>query len=397
MNIFYIPSWYPSANNPIYGTFVQEQIALLARLNPDWKLGVSTWGQGDPEHMLWVRDHVMNVGKVLNHGAFKSYSETHENLYHFHTPTLTWTRKVLHGNLHGLIQSNLKNMELFQRQVGKVNVLHAQATYPGALIAQALSEKYDIPYVVNIRMSPFPFPEFLDKKGHLKPIIAEPLKQANRLIATSYSLEKTLRGFGLDKVDVVHNPVDTDFFYPIDRKPEGLPLLSVGRMETQKGFDLLIRAAAQLGDDFKGTVRLGGEGTFKKEYQKLAQELGVADKFIWLGELSREQVRDEMQRCSFYTLPSRHETFGNVLLEAMACGKPVLATRCGGPEDIVTDEVGILIANENVDALTSGIQLMVKRFATFDSKQIHAVVTHRFSPEHFSKQVKALYTDLLVN
>jgi len=393
MNIFYIPSWYPSANNPIYGTFVQEQIALLARLNPDWQLGVSTWGQGDPNHMLWVRHHVKNVGKVCNHGAFKPHSEASDNLYHYHTPTLTWTRKVLKGNLEGLIRANAANLEQFRQQVGKVTMLHAQATYPGALIAQALSRKYSIPYVVSIRMSPFPFPEFLDKKGHLKPLIAESLEHANRLIATSHSLEKTLLRFGLDKVDVVHNPVDMDVFHPTGQKPDGLTLLSIGRMEAQKGFDLLIRAVAKLGTDFKGTVRLGGDGQFKADYQKLAEELSVKDKFVWLGELSRKQVQVEMQRCSFYVLPSRHETFGNVLLEAMACGKPVLATRCGGPADIVTDEVGMLIGNENVEALGKGIQEMVACFSSFDPSRIRANVVSRFSPDHFSKQMREIYSN----
>lgn len=394
MNIFNIPSWYPSARNPIYGTFVKEQIALLARLNPSWNLAVSTWGQGDPAHMLWAKDTVKNIAKIIHHQPARTLSERHENLYHFHTPTLTWTRKVLHGNLRGLIRANESNLKRFEQSVGKMDVIHAQATYPGALVAQALNRKFGIPYVVSIRMSPFPFSEFLDKKGNLKPFIAAPLAGANRLIATSHSLEKTLHSFGLEHVTVVHNPVDLDFFHPIVFTPKKLTLLTVGRMEKQKGFDLLIRAMAMLGTDFDGILRIGGDGRFLAEYQQLARSLGVADRIVWLGELSREQVRDEMQHCSFYVLPSRHETFGNVLLEAMACGKPVMATRCGGPEDILTDEVGLLIENENVEALAKGIQTMIK-LARFDSHHIRANVCARFSPEGFSNEMIRLYAKVI--
>jgi hypothetical protein len=88
MKIFYVPSWYPSKNNPIYGTFIKEQINLLGVNNPDWELGISTWGQGDPEYMLWVKDHLFNMLKIGNDGVAPFHKKINDNIELFFSPCL---------------------------------------------------------------------------------------------------------------------------------------------------------------------------------------------------------------------------------------------------------------------------------------------------------------------
>jgi glycosyltransferase involved in cell wall biosynthesis len=308
---------------------------------------------------------------------------------------LTWTRRIAHGNLKGLIKINEYNFDQFKSKVGSVDIIHAQATYPGALIAKYLSDKYQIPYVVTIRMSPFPFREFLNRDGTLQAWIETPLKGASQLIATSHSLKNTLQSYGLHKVTVVNNPVDTILFQPTNRLTHELQILSVGRLERQKGYDLLIQAIAQVKDTFNGKVRIGGDGSQGDSLHRLAKKLGVEDKFEWLGELTREQVLLEMEQCSFYVLSSRHETFGNVLLEAMACGKAVISTRCGGPLDIVNDQVGILCEPNDAGDLSVAIEKMINKYRDYSPENIRQHVLNNFSPEKFSKAMKKIYQDAI--
>ena len=397
MNIFTIPSWYPSHENPIYGTFVKEQIEMLSLENPDWNFGISLWGQGRPSHMLPIRDHFLNLGKFAQSRKFQAYSDQRKNVTHLYTPAVTWTRKIVDGNLAGIIRSNDKNLSFFKKNVGPVDIIHAQASSPAALVAQSLSEKYKIPYVVSIRMSPFPFDEFLTTSGRLRSLISKPLQNANALIATSSSLKKRMEFFGLSKVQVIHNPVDTDFFQPSNDQSDDLTILTVGRLEDQKGIDILLEAVALLGDRFLGKLRIGGEGSQKHIYQKLSHEKGIEDKIEWLGELTREQVRDEMHHCSFYVLPSRHETFGNVLPEAIACGKPVVATKCGGPQDIVTSKVGLLCEVENTEDLVRKISQMIEKRETFHANGLRKYVLDKFSSKTFSGQVEKLYSSLVAS
>ena len=101
-----------------------------------------------------------------------------------------------------------------------------------------------------------------------------------------------------------------------------------------------------------------------------------------------------MQRCSFYILPSRHETFGNVLVEAMACGKAVVATRCGGPEEILTKEVGLLCEKENTRDLAEKIKVMIHGHKNYSEYDVQHYVSTKFSLITFSDLLKNLYSSI---
>lgn len=388
MNVFIVPSWYPSASNPIYGTFNYEQARLLAQHRPGWNIGVSVWGQGDDRLLVYARK-LGSIRKLLTSHPMRAHYPM-DNLGEYFAPAFTWSRKIFKGNIKGIIKANELNLMVHIDRFGMPDVLSAQASYPAAIVAAVLSQRYAIPYTVTVRMSPFPFNEFLNANGSLKQIIARPLTNASALIATSTSLKTTLHHFGLHQVHVVNNPVDTGFFKPKPRK-EAYCLL-VGRMEEQKGVDLLLRAFASIESDLK--LRLAGEGSLCQEYKDLARHLDIEHKVEWLGELSREEVRNQMQGCSFYVLSSRHETFGNVLLEAMSCGKPVLATECGGPSDIVDERTGIL-CETSAEGLRSGLEIMLKKRAQFNSNEIRSYVESNFSPSVWAQNLESVFKSIL--
>ncbi len=385
MNIFIIPSWYPSKSNPIYGTFNREQANLLARNRSNWNIGVSRWGQGDSDFLLPVLS-ASSYFKVLK--THQPYIESIEpNFKEYFFPAFTWTRKFLNGNIRGIYKANEENLKCYSHDFGKPDLISVQATYPGALVAQQLSTKYQIPYVVTIRMSPFPFDEFINKDGTLKELIYSPLKNANGLIATSRSLKNRLNQFGFNQVSVQNNPIDTNFFTP--HEPNMVPsMLTIGRIEEQKGIDILLKAFSKINTPYR--LRIGGNGSKLSEFKRLATQLKIEKKVSWLGELSRDEVRSEMQKCSFYVLSSRHETFGNVVLEAMACGKPVVATRCGGPEEIVIPELGYL-ADINSNDLADKIEKMINTHSKFKSEVIREIAERNYSPEQWVAKLETIF------
>lgn len=389
MNIFIIPSWYPSGSNPIYGTFNHEQARLMAKYRPNWNVGVSTWGQGAESFLI----HATRLNSIPK--LFKKYQPTTNkilpNLTEYFAPAFSWTRKIKKGNIKGIIQANEANFLSYQKEYGTPNFISAQASYPASLAAQFLAEKYNIPYSVTIRMSPFPFDEFLENPNQLKPLIDHPLRSANTLIATSKSLKTRLEAFQFQKICVLNNPVDTAFFKP-QTSTENYTILTVGRMENQKGIDLLLKAFSQINDK-KWTLRIGGDGSLLEKYQSLAQELKIANQVEWLGQLSREQVLEEMQKCSFYMLSSRHETFGNVVVEAMACGKPVVATKCGGPNEIMSENTGIL-CDISVEGIQKGLEKMMQNHENYSSEKIREEAVQRFSPETWLNNLENIMSDL---
>ena len=135
-------------------------------------------------------------------------------------------------------------------------------------------------------------------------------------------------------------------------------LLGIGRHVPQKGFDVLLRAMALLRRGGRKDVDLvlAGDGPEKPALELLANELGVRDRVVFFGRCDRPTTASLFAGCELFVLPSRHEPFGIVNLEAMACGKPVVASRTGGvPEIVRHGETGWLVPPGDPAALAMGI------------------------------------------
>ena len=98
-----------------------------------------------------------------------------------------------------------------------------------------------------------------------------------------------------------------------------------------------------------------------------------------------------MQECNVFVLPSLHETFGIVLGEAMACGKPVISTRCGGPEYVVTPDTGVLVDVANPVALADAMEAFISGRHSYDPQLVRRSVTERFGEEAFLRNISSIY------
>lgn len=159
-------------------------------------------------------------------------------------------------------------------------------------------------------------------------------------------------------------------------------ILAVGRLDRQKGFDLLIRAFARSGCRKCGyRLVLLGEGPERSSLQRLSRELNVEDALEMPGVV--QDPERWMARAALFVLPSRYEGFPNVLLEAMGMGCPVIASACpSGPAEIVTHgEDGLLVPAEDVGALAAALRQMMDD-ATLRNRlgEAAAEVRERFSP-----------------
>lgn len=395
MNVFYIPSWYPSDSNPIYGIFIKEEIELIAKNHPELNLGISVWGQGDDRFLLWSRKPFSSLIKRLSGLPKPFQEELLPNLVEYNTPQFIWTRKFFKGNLNSIVKANLGNLESFQQQFGKVDIIHVMAGYPGAIIANRISKKYGIPYVITSHMSPFPFDEFL-QNGKMATWLETPFKNASKIIATSVFAENVINNHGFKNTTVIPITRDLEYFSLTDihsNKSKVPQILAVGRLVDQKGFDILLKAISKIDQEFHLTII--GSGAEELALRKLSDRLGVSGNVEFVGELGRAEVREYMQNCDFFVLSSRHETFGNVVLEAAACGKPVVVTKCGGPEDIVKDDIGILVNKEDEGSLKDGIEFMINNMDQYPPEMVRKRVVKRFSSQQVTLKIIDVYKTVL--
>ena len=138
-----------------------------------------------------------------------------------------------------------------------------------------------------------------------------------------------------------------------------------------------------------------GDGPESGALRTLCAELGLYSRVSFRGHCPREELAEAYAAADCFVLASRSETFGVAYIEAMAAGLPVIATRCGGPEDFVTEENGILIPVDDESALIDAMERMMLRREDYDSAAISADIRRKFAPETIAARLTELYEGVL--
>ena len=199
------------------------------------------------------------------------------------------------------------------------------------------------------------------KSSTLRWTLRNLLKKADWVTAnSSYILEDAFNTYfrRLNNSSVVFNGVDLDEFQNIDKYSHLKPyIFATGRIVYKKGFDLLIKAFKKVSDEFNDTdLLISGKGDYEDNLRNLISELSLNKRVHLLGPADRKKNVSLFKGCEFFVMPSRLEPFGIVCLEAMAAGKPVIASNIGGTKEFVTEDFGILVNPENINELADALR-----------------------------------------
>jgi len=385
MNVFVIPSWYPHRCFPLEGIFLHDQAVALADLRPRWNVAISLWNQGTGRISL---EHFRRSPRCLLDALTAQLFErvVAPNAVEFGTPAPTWSEAWLHGNREGVLRANRCSLDRATARFGRIDLLHAHVSYPGGWIAMRLSAERGIPFVITEHMGPFPLPVYARSDGGLQPYIREPLERAHARIAVSPTLCERIASFGIPRPAYVPNLVDERLYHPVPSEAGGkFVFFTLCQMEEVKGIpDLLLAIRTLLdrlpeADRARLEWRFGGYGTQYEAFRARAGDLGLDPWLTWFGFMSREDARREYGECDAFVLASHHESFGIVVVEAAAFGKPVIATRSGGPEATIIPETGLLVAPGRPDELAAAMMSLFRGERTFDAARIREHFASRYS------------------
>jgi glycosyltransferase involved in cell wall biosynthesis len=224
------------------------------------------------------------------------------------------------------------------------------------------------------------------------------VRRATAVAAVSTALKREMvQWTGRTDIDVIPPAADLTLFHPEPRPSapkDPVRLLFVGDLaHGRKRLEDVLEAVALLEQPIRGrwALEIVGEGELRPRYEEQARSLGIESAVRFRGGLSLEAVAEAMRGCDIFVMPSTYETFGLVYVEALATGKPVVGTRCGGPEDFVTDALGRLVSPRDVPGLTRALQEVAAALTTFVPERLRSVVEQRFSFDAVGEKYDTLY------
>ena len=263
-----------------------------------------------------------------------------------------------------LFRAALRGAEAMRSSGFDFELIDAHYFFPDGVAAVRLAERLGVPVVITARGTDLNL--IPDHAGPRRAIV-DAGKRAQGVITVCKALADRAAELGMDpaKIHVLRNGVDLELFLPPkDRGAtrerlgfDGPTLISVGHLIPRKGHDLLVRALPALPGVRAVIV---GSGPEEARLRALAAEHGVADRVRFTGDVPHAELRDWYGAADALVLASSREGWANVLLEAMACGTPVVATDVWGtPEVVAAPEAGILMAERSPEGLAEAARRLL--------------------------------------
>lgn len=272
------------------------------------------------------------------------------------------------------------------------DLIDAHYMYPDGVAAAWLGRLLRKPVVVTVRGTDV---NLIPRYRVPRHLIQRALKQLSGVIAVSEALKDAVVTIGSrpEDVTVLRNGVDLELFAPIDRAKarqqlclHGPTLLSVGHLIERKGHDLIIKALSELTEY---QLLIVGEGPERDALSDLAARLGVASRVRFLGAQPHGLLPSFYAAADALVLASSREGWANVLLEAMACGTPVVASNIwGNPEVVRSPDAGCLMAERTPTALASAVRSL---FASLPDRAATRRYAESFSWDDTSEGQVALF------
>jgi len=355
LKVLIFTSLFPNSVEPLKGNFVMERMRHLVPYSDLSVVAPVPYFPGWNVHERWYK--FSRIPMAENIGGLQV-----DHPRYFLLPKVGMT-------IHGLLMflGSVHRVSTRIRQA-RFDIIDAHYVYPDGLAAVLLGIALDIPVVVSARGSDINlFPQF----PTIRPLIRQVLTRADALIAVSQSLKDAMVGLGCppEKITVIGNGVDSVKFQPRPqtkmRQLLGLPverpiLLSIGNLTENKGFHILIEAVADLRARQPDVLLvIIGEGSRKSQLLFKIRDLGLDDNVRLVGTQAHDELSAWYSAADVFCLASATEGWPNVVMEAMACGRPVIATRVAA-HILDTPVLGILV-NRTPEEFSSAMEQALSR------------------------------------
>ncbi len=375
MQIFIIARGYPTKQNPQWGCFEKDQALALNKM-------------GHKVVILSYRQHpfIPNLGyQVIEEQGICSISFN-----------------ALPGRLLGKQGTKLriwfeqweldKAYKCAVKLYGEPDIIYSHYLFI-THVATHLKRKYNKPLIGIEHWSE------LNKENiatHIERMAKKTYSTLDALITVSHSLEQSIQNHFKCNSIVIHNMIGDEFQYMPQKTKQILQFISTGSLIKRKGFDLLLLAFKKLKlPSDKWNLNIIGEGKEHRNLQKQIREHGLNNNIHLLGGKNKTEIAELLNQSDVFILPSRNENFSVAVLEALACGLPVIASICGGIKECINDKNGLLFEVDDINGLAKCIKYMYDHHQDYDRQAIAADCKAHFSSEVIAKQLTNIFEDVM--
>ena len=355
MRVLIVTKIFPNSVEPLSAPFNRQQFAALAKRCEVEVLGTIPWFPG-----------VGLLGKRSSAGALSAVPRTERIAgLHVQHPRTMFVPRMAHATWGPLYAASLAR--LVPKYRGKVDVVLGSWAYPDGFAAVLFAKALGVPAVVKLHGSDI---NSLAAMPGPRRMLQWALPRAARIVAVSRALADKVAELGVqrERIALVANGVDSERFCPRDRNAARTALgvaanarlaLYVGNLKAAKGvLDLMTAARTVLDADPRNRLALVGGGEASAAVAQAAAALGapLAERVLLLGPQPADAVATWMAACDLLVLPSWNEGTPNVVLEALASGRRVVASNVGGVPDLITEPLlGAMVPPQQPAALAAAL------------------------------------------
>ncbi len=380
MHILLLTSWYKTAQHPMKGTFFEEQArGLMAR--------------GHRVVILYPEFASFNGSNEI-----KEVQLNDDGLWTYYVPFKSKIPRLKKWNYKQFQKHTYNAFQKYVNKHGSPDIIHVHTVFYAGIAAAYISEKTGIPYVLTEHFTPFITGGITDKVDiDISKVVFGKSKQ-NIAVSTGFRelLENKL-ALPEGTFKVIPNMVNGLFLAEDARRKEWQPeesftFFTMSFLTERKNHRLMLQAFQKFVGEYPNSrFVIGGDGTIRNELEEYIDELGLSTSVVMLGQLSRVEVLNQMKKTHCFLLASTFETFGVVLIEAMACGVPCVSTDSVGPRDIMSATNGKLVESFDPDDFYHAMREVYNNYEEYQADKIYEECKSKYSESVVLEQLERVY------
>lgn len=380
----WLASWYPDRINPFDGDFIQRHAQAVSEYSAITVIHVVQYGT-----QIEVPQKKVEIKEAGNLKEYTLY-------FHFKRTGIPLLDKIIYNGKYYLTYSRF--IRNYFKAAGLPDLVHVHVPMKSGVIAKWIKKKWNIPYILSEHSSAYDtlVPDnYFNRSAYYRHRVSGIFKHAAKVTTVSGVLGKRLQEiFNLPSCAVIHNVVDTTVFFPGVNKPPVFRFFHASTMDHAKNVEGILRVLAELKtccNNWECTLA----GWETPQLRQLAASLGLDKMVRWAGILSHEQVAMEMQYAHALVMFSRYENFPCIIIEALCCGLPVIATNVGGIPEAVNDSNGWLVPSGDERGLLEAMIRMINNYDSFNCHKIAKDAENKYEYRVIGKQFYSMYQQVL--